>query len=137
MSTRGKRRADETASLAPLSEAFRLAFGSAPGSDRRVMLLGQPGVGKSTLARGLAVQLHAAGRSISYLSADPGSPPFGIPGAVCLGDWTPAGWSLRGLEALCTLDAGRFRLPLVSAVRALAALWRYGQWKTETSGQGL
>jgi ribonuclease BN (tRNA processing enzyme) len=43
-----------------------------------------------------------------------------VPGAACLGRWDGAGWVLAGIEALCTLDAGRFRLPLVSAVARLA-----------------
>ena len=32
-------------------------------TDRRVLLFGQPGVGKSTLARELATALYAAGRA--------------------------------------------------------------------------
>jgi len=45
---------------------------------------------------------------------------FGAPGAVCLGIWVGRGWSLRSVEALCSLDAARFRLPLVNSVRLLA-----------------
>jgi len=88
--------------------------------DRRVLLLGSPGSGKSTLAAGLAAGLAAQGRRVSCLAADPGSPAFGVPGALCLGDWRDGAWSLVALEALCTLDAARFRLPLVSAARILA-----------------
>jgi ribonuclease BN (tRNA processing enzyme)/energy-coupling factor transporter ATP-binding protein EcfA2 len=88
--------------------------------DRRVLLIGQPGSGKSTLVNALAQRLGAAGRDCWCIGADPGSPPFGVPGAVCLARWRDAGWGLVGLEALCTLDAGRFRLPLVQAVRRLA-----------------
>ncbi|MCG6867176.1 MAG: hypothetical protein LJE91_00155 [Gammaproteobacteria bacterium] len=90
------------------------------GSDCRVLLLGQPGTGKSTLACGLSETLYRAGRTCRCLGADPGSPRFGVPGAVCLGRWDGKGWSLEGLEALCSLNAGRFRLPLVSAVARLA-----------------
>lgn len=90
------------------------------GDDRRVLLLGQPGTGKSTCAAGLAAALHTAGRECWYLDADPGSPHFGVPGAVCLGQWRDGAWRLLAYAALCTLDAGRFRLPLAAAVRGLA-----------------
>lgn len=87
------------------------------GRDRRLLLWGPMGVGKSTLAAGLAQILGGQGRDCWCISADPGSPAFGVPGAVSLGRWSADGWQLVGLEALCTLDAARFRLPLVSAVR--------------------
>jgi ribonuclease BN (tRNA processing enzyme) len=89
------------------------------GSERHVLLVGQPGIGKSTLVHALAGALDRAGRACWCLGADPGSPLFGVPGAVCLARWNTTDWTLIGLEALCTLDAGRFRLPLVSAVRRL------------------
>lgn len=88
--------------------------------DRRVLLIGPPGIGKSTLVNALADGLGRAGRACWCIGADPGSPLFGVPGAVCLGRRDGEGWALAGLEALCTLDAGRFRLPLVSAVARLA-----------------
>ncbi len=68
---------------------------------------------------GLACALAAAGRRLWCVSADPGFPAFGAPGAVSLACWRPEGWSPVELEALCSLDAARFRLPLVSAVRRL------------------
>ncbi len=87
--------------------------------DRRVLLFGQPGIGKTTLTAGLAAQLSDLGRSVWCLSADPGSAVFGAPGAVCLAHWQKAGWSLEGLQALCSLDAARFRLPLVHELQSL------------------
>jgi ribonuclease BN (tRNA processing enzyme) len=87
--------------------------------DRCVLLVGAPGVGKSTLAAQLAEALFKGGRSCACISADPGSPAFGVPGALCLGTWEDAGWTTVAMEALCTLDAGRFRLPLTDALRRL------------------
>ncbi len=90
------------------------------GAGRRVLLVGAPGIGKSTLVNGLAEALGRAHRACWCIGADPGSPLFGVPGAVCLGRWEHGRWALVGIEALCTLDAGRFRLPLVSAIARLA-----------------
>ncbi len=88
-------------------------------AERHVLLFGQPGTGKSTLARETARSLGDAGRRCLCIGADPGSPAFGIPGAVCLGEWRGDTWHMVAIEALCSLDAGRFRLPLVGAVRRL------------------
>lgn len=87
--------------------------------DRRVLLVGAPGVGKSSLAAQLAGALFQAGRVCTCIGADPGSPAFGVPGALCLGTWQGDGWTTLAMEALCTLDAGRFRLPLADALRRL------------------
>ncbi|WP_163559939.1 Clp1/GlmU family protein, partial [Halomonas sp. NO4] len=86
----------------------------------RVLLLGAPGSGKTTLARAVAARLAEQGRTLRCLSADPGLPGFGPPGAVCLGVWHDGDWRLEALAALATLDSARFRLPLVEAVRRLA-----------------
>jgi ribonuclease BN (tRNA processing enzyme) len=88
--------------------------------DRRVLLFGAMGVGKSTLAAKLAEAIVAANRSCWCLNADPGSPAFGVPGFVSIAKWQRDTWQVIDYAGLCTLDAGRFRLPLVSAVRSLA-----------------
>lgn len=89
--------------------------------DRRVLLYGEPGSGKSTLAKMLACELGRAGRRVSCISADPGIPAFGPPGALCRAEWDGAHWRITALEALCSLDAARFRMPLAAAVRRLAS----------------
>jgi ribonuclease Z len=86
---------------------------------KKVLLYGETGIGKSTVARELSRLLSEKALACSCISADPGSPGFGLPGTVSLGQWQESGWQLLAFEALCTLDAGRFRLPLLSAVKRL------------------
>ncbi|MFZ0467978.1 MAG: Clp1/GlmU family protein, partial [Thiogranum sp.] len=85
-----------------------------------MLLFGESGSGKSTLAAELAAELERAGSTCLCIGADPGSPAFGMPGAICLGQWGNGAWQLLAMEALCSLDAGRFRLPLLDGVRRLA-----------------
>lgn len=89
-------------------------------TSQRILLYGPPGSGKSTLATALAQCLTSRQQRCTCISADPGSPVFGVPGGISLAEWQTDGWQNLQLAALCTLDAGRFRLPLVSAVRKLA-----------------
>ncbi|MBW2255677.1 MAG: hypothetical protein JRI25_13895 [Deltaproteobacteria bacterium] len=84
---------------------------------RRVLVAGPMGAGKSTLATALAASLDGP---CHVISADPGQPLFGPPGAVSLGHWTADGWEVSRVEGLATLDALRYRMPLADAVRRLA-----------------
>lgn len=102
--------------------------------DKRILLVGDVGSGKSTLAAGLANSLREAGRHCWCIGADPGSPAFGVPGAVCLAAWRGDAWQVTDLEALCTLDAGRFRLPLVQAVARLLQGLPHGTVLVDTPG---
>lgn len=86
-----------------------------------MLVFGATGIGKSILAAGIVQTLERSGHRCGLISADPGSPPFGIPGAICLAYHGKTGWKINAFEALCSLDAGRFRLPLVDAVRKLAS----------------
>jgi ribonuclease BN (tRNA processing enzyme) len=83
----------------------------------RVLVAGPMGAGKSTLAIALVAALDGSCRVIS---ADPGQPLFGPPGAVSLGLWTGDRWEVERTEGLGTLDALRYRMPLADAVRRLA-----------------
>jgi len=86
---------------------------------KKILLYGETGIGKSTLVSELALILSEKALACSCISADPGSPGFGLPGTVSLGQWREPIWQVQAFEALCTLDAGRFRLPLLSAVNRL------------------
>ncbi|MDD5410321.1 MAG: Clp1/GlmU family protein [Methylobacter sp.] len=98
----------------PSSLAERLLTGG-----QRILLYGEAGIGKSTLTNELSRVFSERGLACFCISADPGSPGFGLPGTVSLGQWQEIGWQVLAFEALCTLDAGRFRLPLLSAVNRL------------------
>jgi len=66
----------------------------------RVLLPGSPGTGKSTVAGRLGASLDRHGLAPLCIGADPGSPSFGVPGAVCLGEWRDGDWYVVALEAL-------------------------------------
>src|SRR5262245_15163448 len=99
--------------LEPVSIAARLL------AHKRVLLVGPPGIGKSTLAATLAEVFARQDLPFACVSGDPGSPAFGVPGAVCLGRWTASGWICTDVEPVCSLDAARFRLPLIQALDRL------------------
>ncbi|MCO6441159.1 MAG: MBL fold metallo-hydrolase [Nitrococcus mobilis] len=101
--------------------AFETLLKRMCGSDARVLIVGASGIGKTTLAAHLCRALHERGLAAGCLSADVGSPGFGAPGAVNLAQWDEAGWRLLDLEAVCSLDAARFRLPLITATARLLA----------------
>ncbi len=82
----------------------------------RWLIWGPPGAGKTTLMSRLARHLESADMCCRGIAADPGSPGFGVPGALALGRWVHGLWRVERLEPLCTLDAVRYRLPLVLAV---------------------
>jgi len=86
---------------------------------RRVLFVGPPGSGKSTLAARVAEVFSQQGVLCACVGADPGSPAFGVPGAICLGRWDADSWVCIDLEPLCSLDAARFRLPLIQALGRL------------------
>ena len=90
-------------------------------NGHRVLIWGPSGVGKSTFACRLGARLKAAGEQCSGISADPGSPAFGVPGALASARWRDGGWRVGRLAALCALDAARYRLPLVQALSRLVA----------------
>ncbi|HBG20519.1 MAG TPA: hypothetical protein DDY32_14940 [Desulfobulbaceae bacterium] len=89
---------------------------------RRILLCGEIGAGKSTLAIKLLQIMTRRADSCRLLELDPGTPPVGIPGTVSLASQGDDGLILQGYEALCTLDASRFRLPLILAARRLLSI---------------
>ncbi|NHN37874.1 hypothetical protein G8764_11245 [Pseudomaricurvus alcaniphilus] len=88
---------------------------------KRLLLVGASGVGKSTLAAALLDQLAQLGGTGWCLSCDPGLPAFGPPGCLNLGYREGGQWIAFAQAPLCSLDAGRFRLPLVTAATELLA----------------
>lgn len=100
----------------------------------RIMLVGESGTGKSTLARALGAELADRYGSAHCLNTDPGAPAFGPPGALALACMHDGVWSRLQLEPLCSLDAVRFRLPLVTAARRLLALCPEGPLIVDTPG---
>jgi len=85
----------------------------------RLLVVGAPDTGAPVLLASLAHRAAEEGRRCAVLTADPGEPLFGPPGAASLGEWSDGGWRLQAVEAIASLDAARFRLPLLLAVERL------------------
>ncbi|AZT85123.1 hypothetical protein EHN06_17035 [Marinobacter sp. NP-4(2019)] len=90
-------------------------------ANHRVLVVGESGSGKTTLIRRLMAGLATRGRNSYCLNCDPGLPGFGVPGTLALARLDGGEWAISASEPLCTLDAGRFRMPLVMAVNRLLA----------------
>jgi ribonuclease Z len=88
----------------------------------RILIWGAMGTGKSTLAMDLSRRLTRSAGACQILELDPGRPPFGVPGALSRGWWSGDRPAWADLQALCSLDAARFRLPLILAARRLMAI---------------
>jgi ribonuclease Z len=101
---------------------------------RRLLVWGPSGVGKSALMDRLAARLTEGGASVAGISADPGSPAFGVPGALAVAHWRCGGWQVDRLAALCTLDALRYRLALVQALSRLTVGVPGGPLLVDTPG---
>jgi ribonuclease BN (tRNA processing enzyme) len=72
---------------------------------------------RSRLLNELAGDLEELGSETVVVTADLGLPFLGPPGAVTRLRWTEGDWAIEHIEPLCTLDAARFRLPLLLACR--------------------
>lgn len=110
----------------------------APKSDasRRIGLTGPPGVGKSTLASALALELRSRGRTVGVVAVDPSSVRSG--GAL-LGDRARMAFDPKDegvfVRSLATAgDAGGLAWAANAAVRVLAAA--YDVVLVETTGVG-
>jgi len=110
--------------LLPLTEGLRALQRRLAQADATLLLFGPSDSGQAPLIDGVAAWLAERGRSCHYLCADPGAPRIGVPAALNLARWERGGWQPLALEPLASLDAGRFRLPLVTAVQRLR--WRAG-----------
>lgn len=101
---------------------------------RRVLLFGEPGTGKTTLTERIARSLTSKGETLHCICADPGLPAWSPPGTIALARWSGGTWQSLSIEALCSLDAARFRLPLLSAVQKLVGKIGAGGLIIDTPG---
>ncbi len=96
--------------MAPLAERILR-------SPSAVLFAGGERAFRSRLVNELAGDLEKLGSETVVVTADPGLPFLGPPGAVTRLRWTEGDWAVERIEPLCTLDAARFRLPLLLACR--------------------
>jgi ribonuclease BN (tRNA processing enzyme) len=89
-----------------------------------VLVWGAMGTGKSTLILELARRFSRYPGGGQILALDPGGPAFGVPGAISRGWWGDDMLHWADNQALCTLDAARFRLPLMVAAGRLYTIVR-------------
>lgn len=87
----------------------------------RAVLLGRDGASKSILMHSLMAALQARGQRAVCLNCAPERSAFGLPGTLSLGQFDGDQWRVLAVNPLCSLDAGRFRLPLLMGVRQLLA----------------
>ena len=90
-------------------------------AHERLLLLAASGLDRRPLLS--AAAQFAVERKIRawWVDADPGMPTLGPPGAISLACGAGAGWKVETIEPLCSLDAARFRLPLIQAVARLVS----------------
>ncbi len=72
---------------------------------------------RSRLLTSLSAELEGLGLETVVVTADLGLPFLGPPGAVTRLRRGGGDWAVERIEPLCTLDAARFRLPLLLACR--------------------
>jgi ribonuclease BN (tRNA processing enzyme) len=85
----------------------------------RALLVGGDGRARQSLAEELLSELGRRSVSALVASSDVSLPLLGPPGAVSLGALSSGRLHSIRIEAVCTLDAARFRLPLVVALERL------------------
>jgi ribonuclease BN (tRNA processing enzyme) len=88
-------------------------------SSAAVLVAGGGRAARTSLLNELAAELERVGSEPRVLTADLGLPCLGPPGAVSRIRRSRGEWVLERIEPLCTLDAARFRLPLLLACRRL------------------
>jgi hypothetical protein len=87
------------------------------GSASPVLVSGGERSARTRLLIELAAELERLGSEATVVTADIGLPFLGPPGAVTRLRHSGGAWAIERIEPLCTLDAARFRLPLLLACR--------------------
>lgn len=111
----------QAADIHPISQNTIATLTAQLQPFRRILIWGEPGSGKSTLAIELLRQIRLQ-ETCLLLELDPGTPPFGVPGAVSIGRIQNTELLWDHMLPLCTLDSARFRLPLIIAARKLLTI---------------